>query len=62
MIDVVTKPKQADLVALREQRARDIELGFVTRFDLLLPVLRRGRIASRIEKTPPPMRLLRSPP
>ena len=61
MIDVVAKPEQADLVALLDQRARDVELGLVARLDLLLPVLRRGRLAVRVEENEHAMRLLHSP-
>ena len=60
-IDAVAKPEQAHLVTLRDQSARDVELGLVTRLDLLLPVLRRGRLTVRIEENEHAKGFLHSP-
>jgi len=61
MIEVVAETEQADVVSLRDQRARNVELSFVARLDLLLPVLRRRRLAIRVEENEHPMRLFHSP-
>src|SRR5450432_2795854 len=54
LIQVVAEAEHPDLVPLRDQRARDVELGLVGRLDLLLIVLRRGRVAVRVEENEQP--------
>ena len=50
LFEVVAKAEQTDLVALADQRARDVELGLVGRLELLLAVLRRRRLTVRVEE------------
>jgi len=50
LFGVVAKAVQPNLVTSRDQSARDVELSLVPGFELLLVVLRRRRLAVRVEE------------